>query len=64
VLPAVDLNNQPGFKTNKIDDVRTNRQLAPKRQTHKPMRSQPLPNPRLGIGHIAAKRASTRAMTI
>jgi hypothetical protein len=64
MLPAIDLDNQPGFETNKIGDVRANRKLTPKRQAHEPVSAQPLPNLRFRISHVAPKGASMRAMAI
>jgi hypothetical protein len=55
VLPTIDLNDEPCFEADKIHNIRTNRKLSPKRQTLKAMRSQPLPDFRLRIGHAAPK---------
>jgi hypothetical protein len=59
VLSTVDFNDQSGFKTNKVRDVRTDRELPTKRIALKEMRPQPAPNSAFGFRHVASKRART-----
>jgi hypothetical protein len=57
VLPTIDLDDEPRFEANEIDNVRTNGKLASKRQALKTMGAQPLPNFCLRLRHVLPKRA-------
>jgi hypothetical protein len=62
MLAAIDFDDQSRFKTNKVDDVWTDRKLPTKRETLKAVCTQSAPNLTFGFRHVAAKRASPRPL--
>ena len=55
VLPTIELDDQPALGADEIDDVRTNGFLPFELQTEETMPTQVVPEPLLGIGHLATQ---------
>ena len=60
MLSTVDFNNEPSFETYKINNIVADWKLPSKREAIKAMGAQAIPNPLLGIRHVAAKHAGTK----
>ncbi len=61
VLPAIDFDDYARLMTNEVDDEGSNRRLPAKTCSIEPMRSHPIPNDPLGIGHISTQHARADA---
>src|SRR5690349_367807 len=60
VLAAVDLDHQPAFPADEIDDIRADRLLAHEFAAIDRARAQPIPQLALCVGGVAAKPPGTR----
>jgi hypothetical protein len=54
VLTPINLYDQHSFVANKVEDERTDWNLTAEAQSVQSMRSQPGPQPMLGIRHVVA----------
>jgi hypothetical protein len=55
VLTAIDLKNQLPTQARKIDDVWTDRHLPLELNANEAMGAQSIPQPTLGVGHVASQ---------
>src|SRR5262249_32745179 len=56
VLTAIDFDNEMFLEADKIDDVFANQSLSLEFRAFEAMRAQEIPEPALGIGHVATER--------
>jgi hypothetical protein len=64
MLAAIDFDDQPSRGAKKIDDIGSDRHLAPKGSVLKPVRAQARPNPTLRVRHVTAKQARAGSLAI
>jgi hypothetical protein len=64
VLPAVDLDNDVGGVTNKVDDEGTDWRLTSKARTEQPVSAHSIPDGVLRIGGLLSKRSRARALPL
>jgi hypothetical protein len=54
VLPAIDLNDQLSPEARKVDHIRSDWHLPLEFVSAEAVSAQPVPQPTLGVGHVAA----------
>jgi len=64
VLSAVEFNHQTVFMTDKVDDEGTDRSLAAKCDSCKPMRAKPIPEAFLRLSHFVTQRPGIGPLNI